>query len=93
VTSTFFNFGVKAPSGAAVAFFGKALVNQVFNENRVMVMLKSAAAGLRTSTFGFRSITLVCLGLGQTCCMGSLYQKAAWDCYPGVCDQGQGHCF
>jgi len=21
--------------------------------------------------------------------MGSLYQEAAWDCYPGVCDQGQ----
>jgi len=24
--------------------------------------------------------------------MGSLYQEAAWDCYPGVCNQGQGHC-
>ena len=23
--------------------------------------------------------------------MGSLYKDAAWDCYPGVCDQGQGH--
>jgi len=23
--------------------------------------------------------------------MGSLHQDAAWDCYPGVCDQGQGH--
>ena len=23
----------------------------------------------------------------------SLYQEAAWDCYPGVCDQGQGHCY
>jgi len=23
--------------------------------------------------------------------MGSLYQEAAWDCYPGVCGQGQGH--
>jgi len=22
--------------------------------------------------------------------MGSLHQGAAWDCYPGVCDQGQG---
>jgi len=21
--------------------------------------------------------------------MGSLYQVAAWDCYPGVCDQGK----
>ena len=28
----------------------------------------------------------------QTCCMGNLHQDAAWDCYPGVCDQGQGHC-
>jgi hypothetical protein len=28
----------------------------------------------------------------QTWCMGSLYQEAAWDCYPDVCDQGQGHC-
>jgi len=27
----------------------------------------------------------------QTCSMGSLHQDAAWDCYPGVCDQGQGH--
>jgi len=25
--------------------------------------------------------------------MDSLYQEAAWDCYPGVCDQGQGHCY
>jgi len=25
--------------------------------------------------------------------LGSLYQDAAWDCYPGVCDQGQGHCY
>ena len=25
--------------------------------------------------------------------MGSLHQDTAWDCYPGVCDQGQGHCF
>jgi len=25
--------------------------------------------------------------------MGSLHQHAAWDCYPGVCDQGQGHCY
>ena len=24
--------------------------------------------------------------------VGSLCQKAAWDCYPGVCDQGQCHC-
>jgi len=23
--------------------------------------------------------------------MGSLHQDAAWDCYPGVCDQGQGY--
>ena len=23
--------------------------------------------------------------------MGSLHQGAALDCYPGVCDQGQGH--
>jgi len=29
----------------------------------------------------------------QTCCIGSLYQEAAWDCYLGVCDQGQGHCY
>ena len=29
----------------------------------------------------------------QTCCMGSLHQDAALDCYPGVCDQGQGHCY
>ena len=27
----------------------------------------------------------------QTCCMGSLHQDAAWDCYPGVWDQG--HCY
>jgi len=25
--------------------------------------------------------------------MGSLHQDAAWDCYPGVFDQGQGHCY
>jgi hypothetical protein len=24
----------------------------------------------------------------QTWCVGSLYQEAAWDCYPGVYDQG-----
>ena len=29
----------------------------------------------------------------KTWCMGSLYQQTAWDCYPGVCDQGQGHCY
>jgi len=23
--------------------------------------------------------------------MCSLHQDTAWDCYPGVCDQGQGH--
>jgi hypothetical protein len=28
----------------------------------------------------------------QTWCMGNLYQKATWDCYPDVYDQGQGHC-
>jgi len=22
--------------------------------------------------------------------MGSFHQGAAWDCYPGVCDQGKG---
>jgi len=38
-----------------------ACFNQVFNENRVIVMLKLAAGG-RASTFGFRSITLVCFG-------------------------------
>jgi len=40
--------------------------NQVFNENLVIVMLKAAAGGrvgVRASTFGFRSITLVCFGL------------------------------
>jgi len=44
-------------------------------------------------TWGFRSKTLVCFGLfwHQTCCMGSLYPDAAWDCYPGVCDKGQGY--
>jgi len=45
----------------------KIFFNQVFNENRVIVMLKSAAgggwAGVRASTFGFRSKTLVCFGL------------------------------
>jgi len=25
--------------------------------------------------------------------MSSLHQDAAWDCYPGVCDQGPGHCY
>jgi len=25
--------------------------------------------------------------------MGSLHQDADWDCYPDVCDQGQGHCY
>jgi len=25
--------------------------------------------------------------------MGSLYQETAWDCYPGVCDESQGHCY
>ena len=25
------------------------------------------------------------------CC--SLHQGAPWDCYPGVCDEGQGHCY
>jgi len=40
----------------------KVLFNQVFNENRVIVMLKLAVGG-RSSTFGFRSITLVCLSL------------------------------
>ena len=42
------------------------IINQVFNENRVIVMLKSAEGGwtgVRASTFGFRSITLVCFGL------------------------------
>ena len=44
------------------------IFNQVFNENRVIVMLKLAAGGRaasggRASTFGFRSITLVCFGL------------------------------
>jgi len=29
----------------------------------------------------------------QTCCMDSLHQDAVWDSYPGVCDQGQGHCY
>ena len=45
---------------------GGIFFNQVFNENQVIVMLKSAAcgrAGGRASTFGFRSITLVCCGL------------------------------
>ena len=39
------------------------IINQVFNENLVIVMLKSAAGGregVLASTFGFRSITLVC---------------------------------
>ena len=36
--------------------------NQVFNEKQVIVTPKSAAGG-RASTFGFRSITLVCFGL------------------------------
>jgi len=32
-------------------------------------------------------VSVVCFGLlYQTCYMGSLYQEAAWDCYPGVCD-------
>jgi len=22
-----------------------------------------------------------------------MYQDAAWNCYSGVCDQGQGHCY
>jgi len=45
------------------------IFNQVFNENLVIVMLKSAAgeraarAVGRASTFGFRSITLVCFDL------------------------------
>jgi hypothetical protein len=45
-------------------FFGD-FFNQVFNEKRVIVMPKSAGgrAGGRASTFGFRSITLVCFGL------------------------------
>jgi len=29
----------------------------------------------------------------QTCCMCSWLQSAASDCYPDVCDQGQGHCY
>ena len=34
------------------------------------------------------------LDFEHSCCMGSLHQDAAWDCYPaGVCDQGQGHCY
>jgi len=44
--------------------------NQVFNKNQFIVMLKSAAGrgaggwlGEWASTFGFRSITLVCFGL------------------------------
>jgi len=44
-------------------YLGLHIINQVFNEYRVIVMLKSAAAGGRASTFGFRSITLVCFGL------------------------------
>jgi len=42
------------------------IFNQVFNENQVIVMLKSAAGGRvggRASTFGFRSINLVCFSL------------------------------
>ena len=49
-------------SARGVYFFYKNIFNQVFNENRVILMLKSAAGG-RASTFGFRSITLVCFGL------------------------------
>jgi len=53
--------------------FLEYVFNQVFNENRVIVSLKSAGgrsggraggrSGGRASTFGFRSITLVCCGL------------------------------
>jgi len=25
--------------------------------------------------------------------MASLHQGAALDCYPGVCNQGRGHCY
>jgi len=45
------------------------LFNQVFNKNRIIVMLKSAAGGHAggwvgwRQSFGFRSITLVCFGL------------------------------
>ena len=38
--------------------------------------------------FSFHSKTLVCFGLlTPNLLYGSLHQDAAWDCYPGVCNQ------
>jgi len=98
-------------------------INLVFNENRVIVMLKSAAGGWAggracvnfwfpfnnfsllwtidtkvTVTKNRNSVSaqLLLFALAywhQTCCMGSLLQDAVSACYPGVCDQGQGHCY
>jgi len=50
------------PGFPSIIFAVNVMFNQVFNENQVIVMLKSAA-GVRASSFGFRSITLVCFGL------------------------------
>jgi len=41
--------------------------------------------------FPLNNLTALANGY-QIWCVGSLYQEAAWDSYPGVCDQGQGHC-